>query len=293
MMKRVESFNLTTKLKDGKITVENDSKESADRRKLVEEAKKIGPSKPPALPDDLKIMSGWMKMKNSMKLWPNRWFVLRPGRLMYYKDEKEHRCSGELQLEDCKVQELNINKDGFSFKIYHLLHYPIFHKVGLKGEILKMTHLPVSWDSSILRVTSEQERKNWMDAIKAQIAYANTYRTEEDPADQGSPPTSEEEEDMDKQRGKDELQKNLMDGLRDQQQSTVKSLQRDTLKMMGDWKQDVEGRISSMERKLLQALSTSSLSSESFQISYLQFIAIVVFCIFISKYLWQLPYFIF
>jgi hypothetical protein len=34
------------------------------------------------------IMSGWMKMRNSMKLWINRFFVLRAGMLIYYKDDK-------------------------------------------------------------------------------------------------------------------------------------------------------------------------------------------------------------
>jgi hypothetical protein len=34
------------------------------------------------------IMCGWMKMRNSMKIWVNRWWVLRPGKLIYFRDEK-------------------------------------------------------------------------------------------------------------------------------------------------------------------------------------------------------------
>jgi hypothetical protein len=37
--------------------------------------------------DEPALMSGWMKMRNSMKIWVNKWFVLRPGMLIYYKDK--------------------------------------------------------------------------------------------------------------------------------------------------------------------------------------------------------------
>ena len=33
-------------------------------------------------------MAGWIKMRNSMKIWVNRYFVLRPGKLIYYRDDK-------------------------------------------------------------------------------------------------------------------------------------------------------------------------------------------------------------
>lgn len=129
------------------------------------------------LSDETNILTGWMKMRNSMKLWINRWVVLRPGRLIYYKDDKDmlrDRCAGILRLADCEVKERPTNKDGFSFKIYHLLHYPIYHKYGLKGETLKLAMLPVSWNYCIFRVTSEQERRSWMEAISTQIEYANS-----------------------------------------------------------------------------------------------------------------------
>lgn len=34
------------------------------------------------------ILTGWIKLRNAMKNWKNRWFVLRSGRLIYYKAEK-------------------------------------------------------------------------------------------------------------------------------------------------------------------------------------------------------------
>jgi hypothetical protein len=52
------------------------------------------------------------------------------------------RCMGILRLNDCTVKERPTNKDGFSFKILHLLNYPIYAKYGLKGETLKTAMLP-------------------------------------------------------------------------------------------------------------------------------------------------------
>lgn len=46
------------------------------------------------LSDDANILTGWVKMRNSMKIWNQRWFVLRPGKLIYYKDEKV--CHGDV-----------------------------------------------------------------------------------------------------------------------------------------------------------------------------------------------------
>jgi hypothetical protein len=42
----------------------------------------------PANSEEMNILTGWMKMRNSMKLWINRWFVLRPGKLIYYSSDK-------------------------------------------------------------------------------------------------------------------------------------------------------------------------------------------------------------
>lgn len=33
------------------------------------------------------LMSGWVKMRGPLKNWYLRWLVLRPGKLIYYKDE--------------------------------------------------------------------------------------------------------------------------------------------------------------------------------------------------------------
>jgi len=119
-----------------------------------------------------------MKMRNSMKIWINRWFVLRSGKLIYFRDDKDmlcDRCVGILRLADCKIERRPPNKDGYSFKIYHLLRYSIYHKYGLRGETLKLASLPVSWNYCLLRVSSEQECNSWIDAISTQIERTNCF----------------------------------------------------------------------------------------------------------------------
>lgn len=38
------------------------------------------------------MVEGWMKMRGAFKNWFLRWFVLRPGKLIYYKDEFDKNC---------------------------------------------------------------------------------------------------------------------------------------------------------------------------------------------------------
>jgi len=242
-----------------------------------------------------------------MKLWINRWFVLRPGKLIYYKDEKDmsrDRCAGILRLADCKVKERPTNKDGFSFKIYHLLHYPIYHKYGLKGEMLKMAMIPVSWNYCILRVTSEQDRRLWMSNIEQQVEYANaTEASTKHPVmhsfdlspleDEGyiekkggSLETMEAAEEMfAMEKANEELQRNLLNGLGIQQKSNVKELQKKTLKSVEEWKNDMNLRMIGMEKKILLTINKNSQNQEpkGLVLSYWQLAVLLILCVLIAR----------
>ncbi len=47
------------------------------------------------LPSGKTIRTGWLKIRGSLNVWWNRWVVLRPGKLIYYRTEKvTERLSG-------------------------------------------------------------------------------------------------------------------------------------------------------------------------------------------------------
>ncbi len=49
------------------------------------------------------VKSGWMKMRGSLKNWHLRYFVLRPGKLIYYRNETDPDCQGIIRLKGCQV----------------------------------------------------------------------------------------------------------------------------------------------------------------------------------------------
>jgi len=267
-------------------------------------------------------------MRNSMKIWINRWFVLRPGKLIYYSSDKvmlKDRCAGILRLADCKVKERYTNKDGFSFKIYHLMHYPIYHKYGLKGETLKFAMLPVSWNYCILRVSSEQERKCWMDAIEEQINYANAhYGSERVLSDSERPDhDSEAEEEEDKKDDKDEdgerkdeigkvpkvpstdmkeaeqlevaenlfgktedpmeMQKVFIQNFEQKQAAAIQSIQKKSLKTMQDWKAELDLKLSSLERRVLNAARNKQ-QQPKISLSFLHLALVILFCLIVGRF---------
>jgi len=230
------------------------------------------------------------------------------------------RCAGILRLADCEVKERPTNKDGFSFKLYHLLHYPIYHKYGLRGETIRTAMLPVSWNYCIVRVSSEQERKSWMDAINAQIDYANTLQETRASARVEHPVNdsydmevlSEDEEEKEKpestvippmhepstveladdlfQRNNEVFQKNLLDGLSDSQNRTSKSIQKKTLKSMEEWKKEVDVRLVNMERRLTNTIKQNSAvshttKSRKLEFSYVQFFILLVVALTLGRYI--------
>ncbi len=57
-------------------------------------------------PTQKDLLTGWIKIRNAMKSWKTRWFVLRAGRLLYFKQEKyeaKKSAVGILELADCRV----------------------------------------------------------------------------------------------------------------------------------------------------------------------------------------------
>jgi len=228
--------------------------------------------------DENNLMSGWMKLRNYMKNWKQRWFILRKGKLIYYKDDKrakKDQCTGILQLADCKVEERATHKNGFSFKIKNIYNYPIYQSKGLKGESIKSARVPVGWTYSMLLVSSESERKAWMTAIKEQIANAsillrnnsgneNPPKTlditsaSDDEDDLSTSPkvpksplikSDEDDEEKTKKRQKRiiEDQKILITAITLHQQRS----QRLTEKMIKKLKTDMEARIAQTEKKII------------------------------------------
>eukprot|EP01117_Protostelium_nocturnum_P006323 TRINITY_DN2282_c0_g1_i2.p1 TRINITY_DN2282_c0_g1~~TRINITY_DN2282_c0_g1_i2.p1 ORF type:complete len:716 (-),score=260.67 TRINITY_DN2282_c0_g1_i2:118-2265(-) len=249
------------------------------------------------LPDDLNIITGWVKMRNSMKIWINRLFVLRPGKLIYFKDDKEMsrgRCQGIIRLAECHVRTRPTHKDGFSFKIWHNKNYPIYHKYGLKGETLKMAKVPVGWNYCILRVTSESERKAWMDAIEAQVEYANTY--DPTPGRGLLIEDVEEDEDSNEQQRREtaedlvvkneEFQRILMEGISNQQKTNSQEMQSKTMQTMEEWKKEVDSKLVNMEKRIMSSITNKSGKEDSkLRLNYFQLVGIIVICFLIARFL--------
>jgi len=248
----------------------------------------------PKLPDDVNIITGWVKMRNSMKIWINRFFALRPGKLIYFKDDKEMakgRCVGIIRLADCHIRTRPTHKDGFSFKIWHMMNYPIYHKYGLKGESLKMAKVPVGYNYCILRVTSEQERKAWMDAIEGQIEYANTHDPNPGRGALMEDVVDDDEEglyrgnNMDDMNAKnEEFQRALMDGLSNQQRTNTQNIQTQTIQQMQNWKMEVDSKLVNMERRIMASIAGGGKDNGKLKLSYLQLVIVLLLAFLIARF---------
>eukprot|EP01118_Nematostelium_gracile_P019133 TRINITY_DN874_c0_g1_i1.p1 TRINITY_DN874_c0_g1~~TRINITY_DN874_c0_g1_i1.p1 ORF type:complete len:733 (+),score=187.36 TRINITY_DN874_c0_g1_i1:91-2289(+) len=257
--------------------------------------------------DNPNVLKGWMKMRNSMKIWINRFFVLRPGKMVYYKDEKEmarDRCIGILKLQDCKIKMRDSNKDSYSFKIYHVTKMPIYHKFGLRGETLKMAMIPgkmVSWNYCILRVANEQDRKIWITNINQQIEYANTHQPTQihstlDSYYREGYDYSDEDVQFEKAAEFDEVdeidstnesfQRSLMESLLEQQKSAVKSVHKRTLKEMEEWKREIDLKLVAMEKKIITNVNkapTHAPSKNQLSLTYIQLMIVLLLWFFIAR----------
>ena len=116
------------------------------------------------------LLSGWLKMRGPLKNWVNRWFVLRKGVLIYYKDPKDRDWIGTIFLHGCMVTERPSKKDGFCFKIYHPYQNQIYGSKGARGETLSSSFIPIQNDYCILRAISENEGKLWIKEIMNAIS---------------------------------------------------------------------------------------------------------------------------
>eukprot|EP00126_Sphaerothecum_destruens_P000246 Sdes_comp10291_c0_seq1m1925 len=115
------------------------------------------------------ILTGWLKVRGPLKSWVNRWFVLRKGVLIFYKDPKDRDWLGTVFLHGCLVTERPSKKDGFCFKIYHPYQNAIYGTKGAKGETLPTAFLPIHVDHCILRAPNEHEGKLWIQQVAKAI----------------------------------------------------------------------------------------------------------------------------
>eukprot|EP01102_Stenamoeba_stenopodia_P016627 TRINITY_DN5830_c0_g3_i1.p1 TRINITY_DN5830_c0_g3~~TRINITY_DN5830_c0_g3_i1.p1 ORF type:complete len:1150 (+),score=295.24 TRINITY_DN5830_c0_g3_i1:110-3559(+) len=122
--------------------------------------------------ENLKV--GWMKLQHSFKVWGTRWFVLRPGLLLYYGSNKAKRVWGIVRLDGCKVIPITSKKGGFAFKIYHPDNKFIYSTKGLQGETIKSAYMPGGGSVMKLRILSEQDRDDWMKAVEIAASSAIT-----------------------------------------------------------------------------------------------------------------------
>ncbi|PRP77945.1 oxysterol binding family protein, member 7 [Planoprotostelium fungivorum] len=260
---------------------------------ITDKSPKTLPKDIARLSDDVNIITGQVKMRNSMKIWINRFFALRPGRLIYFKDDREMlkgRCTGIIRLADCHIRTRPTHKDGFSFKIWHSMNYPIYNKYGLKGETLKMAKLPVGYNYCILRVGSEQERKAWMDAIEAQIDYANTYDPNpgrgallEDVVDSEEDVVDRRETMEELNAKNEEFQRALLDGLSNQQRTNSQNIQSQTIQQMQNWKMEVDTKLVNMEKRIMASISGGK-DDGRVKLSYVQLFVVLMLAFLIARF---------
>jgi len=277
----------------------------------------------PIATDEVK-KSGWIKMKNSMKIWVNRWFVLRAGRVYFYKDDKsfgKKRASGVLLLAHCQVAEhaTKQKRDGSFFQIVNQMHHSVYER----SRLLKVTTHMVptgSW-RVILRVPTNEERASWISALQEQIQFANSLSenaTSLTP-DALSPSNStysseiEPEQELEEEGGEDsavqftaELSKNLLknneifyktnlvNGIRIQQKRISKTLQKLLFENLELWKVDITKRLFTLEREITisfekrkqqeQEETTSPIS-----LRYWQLLAVIFLCFLLGR-LWKTLY---
>lgn len=112
------------------------------------------------------VVVGWVKMRDGFKKWHSRWLVLRPGRLIYYRDEFDKDCLGIILLNGTKVKARQTKRKGFAFKIWHPEDKSIYSSKGLKGETRFSAKLPIGFSYCIFLCKTEEERALWMKGIE-------------------------------------------------------------------------------------------------------------------------------
>ncbi|XP_065835192.1 oxysterol-binding protein-related protein 8-like isoform X2 [Oscarella lobularis] len=120
------------------------------------------------------VMSGWLKIRGSLKIWAKLWCVVKPGLLLIYKNEKQEVWGGTLLLSALEVIERPSKKEGFCFKIFHPIEQSIWAAKGPKGELTSGVVHPMPKHYLILRAASEAEGRCWLDALEVALRMSLT-----------------------------------------------------------------------------------------------------------------------
>nr|XP_006812325.1 PREDICTED: oxysterol-binding protein-related protein 8-like [Saccoglossus kowalevskii] len=115
------------------------------------------------------VLSGWLKVRGTLKGWTKLWCVLKPGILLIYKSSKHGQWVGTVLLNTCDVLERPSRKDGFCFKLFHPLDQSIWATRGPKGESMGSITIPLPSNYLIFRALSEADGKCWMDALELSL----------------------------------------------------------------------------------------------------------------------------
>eukprot|EP00123_Amoebidium_parasiticum_P016032 comp23253_c0_seq2/m.37998 comp23253_c0_seq2/g.37998 ORF comp23253_c0_seq2/g.37998 comp23253_c0_seq2/m.37998 type:complete len:921 (-) comp23253_c0_seq2:445-3207(-) len=158
-----------------------------DYRKQLKDTKVKAKSDP--LNDSNQIMQGMLKVRDTLKNWHQRMFVLIPGALKFYKvrGDKQAVWKGTVNLAGCKIMPRPSKKEGFCFKIFHPTGDPIFNTKGV------VESLPINADEIILRAADEAIGRQWLQAIETVIARGSVVDM-----------TARDDEDMEMSSGGDE-----------------------------------------------------------------------------------------
>ncbi|XP_077995083.1 oxysterol-binding protein-related protein 8-like isoform X2 [Glandiceps talaboti] len=119
------------------------------------------------------VLSGWLKVRGTLKGWTKLWCVLKPGLILIYKSSKHGQWVGTVLLNTCDLIERPSRKDGFCFKVFHPLDQSIWATRGPKGESMGSITIPLPSNYLIFRAPSEQDGKTWMDALELSLRCSN------------------------------------------------------------------------------------------------------------------------
>eukprot|EP00124_Ichthyophonus_hoferi_P002330 Ihof_evm4s154 gene=Ihof_evmTU4s154 len=107
------------------------------------------------------VRRGNLKMRDAFKSWHERYFVLVPGMLHYYRNKESgsHDYMGTINLETCQIIERPSKKDGFCFKIFQPQGRTIYATKTL------VESLPINADVVILRTIDIELGRQWFGDI--------------------------------------------------------------------------------------------------------------------------------
>jgi hypothetical protein len=122
------------------------------------------------------IKSGYLKKKGEKrKVWKRRWFVFRPNRLSYYKNEKEYKLLKVIPLDDILsvynyndqqkyIQSINTNKSDST---------PVSSKPQ-KQNLMNAFYVNTKERTYLLQAQSVDDRDQWIKALDSSISGKKT-----------------------------------------------------------------------------------------------------------------------